>query len=238
MTIPRTRELIAFLGVGGAGFVTDVAAFNVLRSLGPMVDHPLVARTLAVALAMVLTYTGNRAITWHGRTTGDRRREVRLFVLFNLIGFAFSAACLAFSRHVLGLNSAWADNISANIIGVGLGTEFRFVTYRRCVFPSTPLAPEPATSTRRPPGCGPTRARRGKQRWCGARLPQLGSSAVTRRGVCAPRTPLPSPVSEISRNRSAPTTPRPPPRAPRDAQLPIRDRPRCRWVLWSSRART
>jgi putative flippase GtrA len=35
---------------------------------------------------------------------------------------------------VLGLTSRLADNISANVVGVGLGTVFRFVTYKRFVF--------------------------------------------------------------------------------------------------------
>jgi putative flippase GtrA len=42
--------------------------------------------------------------------------------------------CLAFSRYVLGLTSVWADNISANVIGLGLSTVARFWVFRRYVF--------------------------------------------------------------------------------------------------------
>ncbi len=139
-----SREVLTFLAVGGTGYVVDVVAFNVLRApslLGG--SDPLLARTLAVLVAMVVTYVGNRRFTWRRQTADGRRHEVVLFCLFNLAGFAVSAACLVVSHHLLGLTGAWADNISANVVGVGLGTLFRFVTYRRFVFTSSP---EPAVS--------------------------------------------------------------------------------------------
>jgi hypothetical protein len=46
--------------------------------------------------------------------------------------------CLWISHYLLGLDSALADNISANVIGLGLGTLFRFWSYRRWVFPELP----------------------------------------------------------------------------------------------------
>lgn len=136
------REVLTFLGVGGVGYVVDVAAFNLLRA--PVGDAYL-ARGLAVVVAMVVTYLGNRWLTWRDPASEHRRREVALFVVFNVIGFAISAACLAFSHQVLGLTSVAADNISANLVGVGLGTAFRFATYRRFVFAATP-APSSSTS--------------------------------------------------------------------------------------------
>ncbi|MDX6324767.1 MAG: hypothetical protein QOK15_1121 [Nocardioidaceae bacterium] len=130
-----SHELTTFLLVGGAGYVVDLAVFNVLAFTGPLASfHPVVARTIAVAAAMVVTYLGNRTLTWRRQTGRRRRREVSLFVLFNIIGFAFSAAMLVLSHDVLGLTSRLADNVSANVIGVGLGTAFRFVTYQRFVF--------------------------------------------------------------------------------------------------------
>jgi membrane protein DedA with SNARE-associated domain/putative flippase GtrA len=135
-----TREVLTFLGVGGAGYVVDVAAFNGLRSLSPFSAlDPSVARTLAVVVAMCVTYAGNRSLTWRGRSTAKRRREVSLFVLFNVIGFGFSGVTLAISHDLLGLTSRLADNVSANVIGLALGTVFRFLTYKRFVF-----APQPA----------------------------------------------------------------------------------------------
>lgn len=42
--------------------------------------------------------------------------------------------CLAVSRYVLGLTGLWADNISANVVGLGLSTAARFWVFRRYVF--------------------------------------------------------------------------------------------------------
>lgn len=149
-----TREVTSFLGVGGTGYVVDVAAFNVLRSVPPFsVVDPSVARTVAVAVAMCVTYVGNRTLTWRGRTSGDRRREVGLFVLFNVIGFGFSVGALAVSHDVLGLTSRLADNVAANVVGLALGTVFRFLTYRRFVF-APPAAESPPPPPRVPERVG------------------------------------------------------------------------------------
>jgi len=135
----RTQEIATFLLVGGAGYVVDVGTFNVLGFAGPLAHwHPVVARTVAVVAAMVVTYVGNRTLTWRRHSGERRRREVTLFVLFNVIGFAISAALLVLSHDVLGLTSRLADNISANVVGVGLGTVFRFVAYKHVVFAERP----------------------------------------------------------------------------------------------------
>ena len=83
---------------------------------------------------MVVTYIGNRAVTWRGESGRDRRREVALFIVFNLIGLGFSVVTLAISHDLLGLTSRLADNISANVIGLALGTAFRYWSYKRFVF--------------------------------------------------------------------------------------------------------
>ena len=127
--------MLTFLAVGGAGYVVDVACFNLLRStawLGSV--DPSVARTLAVVAAMVVTYLGNRTLTWRGRPDRDRRRELSLFVVANVIGFGFSVVCLVVSHDLLGLTSRWADNVSANVVGLALGTAFRYVSYKYVVF--------------------------------------------------------------------------------------------------------
>jgi putative flippase GtrA len=41
----------------------------------------------------------------------------------------------AISHYLLDFTSTLADNIAANVIGLGLGTAFRFWSYRRWVFP-------------------------------------------------------------------------------------------------------
>jgi putative flippase GtrA len=130
-----TPEVVSFLTVGGVGYVVDVSAFNYLRT-APVLNamDPSVAKSLAVALAMVVTYVGNRAVTWRGQSSSGRHREVALFVLFNVIGLGFSVLTLAISHDLLGLTSRLADNISANVVGLALGTAFRFWSYKHFVF--------------------------------------------------------------------------------------------------------
>jgi dolichol-phosphate mannosyltransferase len=131
----RYAEVFMFLAVGGVGYVVDVVAFNVFRSFAPFSTiDPAYARTLAVVLAILVNYIGNRAWTWRDVASEDRRRELSLFFLFSLIGFGFSLVTLLISHDVLGYTSRLADNISANVIGLALGAVFRFWTYRRFVF--------------------------------------------------------------------------------------------------------
>jgi putative flippase GtrA len=112
-----------------------VVAFNVFRSFAPFSTlDPAYARTLAVVLAILVNYIGNRSWTWRDVGSEDRRRELSLFFLFSLIGFGFSLVTLVISHDVLGYTSRLADNISANVIGLALGAVFRFWTYRRFVF--------------------------------------------------------------------------------------------------------
>ena len=60
------------------------------------------------------------------------------------LGTAIATTCLAISHYALGFTSALADNISANVIGLVLGTMFRFWAYRTYVFSETPEeSPEP-----------------------------------------------------------------------------------------------
>jgi dolichol-phosphate mannosyltransferase len=131
----RFAEVLTFLAVGGFGYVVDVVAFNVFRSFEPFsTADPAYARTLAVVLAILVNYIGNRAYTWRDAASDDRRRELGLFFVFSAIGFGFSLVTLLVSHDVLGYTSRLADNISANVVGVALGAVFRFWTYRRFVF--------------------------------------------------------------------------------------------------------
>ena len=128
-------EVLTFLAVGGAGYVVDVAAFNLLRSTATLgAGTRRWPRSLAVAAAMVVTYVGNQPLTWRGEGDGNRRARSRLFVLFNVIGLGFSVVTLTVSHDLLGLTSRLADNISANVVGLALGTLFRYWSYKKFVF--------------------------------------------------------------------------------------------------------
>ena len=130
------RELLKFGVVGGLAFVIDLAVFNTLRfGLGV---GPLTSKTLSVFVAATAAYVGNRFWTFRHRARAQEalHREYLVFLVLNGVGLAISLAVLAVSHYALGLTSALADNIAANGIGLVLATAFRFLAYRRWVFPA------------------------------------------------------------------------------------------------------
>ena len=130
------QELGKFFGVGLMAYLVAVGGFNLLVHLdsAPLKSKPLTASILSGALSILVAYFGNRHWTWKERQRSGASREITLFFIINLISLSFTVICLAISRYILGFDSAVADNISANIIGVGIGTLFRFWSYRTIVF--------------------------------------------------------------------------------------------------------
>jgi putative flippase GtrA len=135
----RAKQGAAFLVVGGAAFVVDAVVFNLLAfwvtGVGPLYDQPLLAKIIAIVVASIVTYVGNRYWTFSDRHLPHRWSRYVLFALFNLIAIGLQLGCLWFSRYVLGLEGPIPDNISGTLIGQALATVFRFLTYDRWVFP-------------------------------------------------------------------------------------------------------
>ncbi|MFT6563331.1 MAG: putative flippase GtrA [Actinomycetes bacterium] len=131
------REVAKFGVVGLIALVIDVGIFNLLMYAGGglLADKPLTAKVISVAFATTFAYFGNRFWTFRDRGRTSYTREYVLFFALNIIAMGIALACLWFSHYALGLDSALADNISANVIGLALGTLFRFWSYRKWVFP-------------------------------------------------------------------------------------------------------
>ncbi len=132
------REVAKFGIVGAISFVIDVGLFNILLYAGPLEGKPLTAKVVSVAVATTFAYFGNRFWTFRHRGRTNMGREYALFFLLNGVAMVIAVACLWVSHYLLGLDSALADNISANVIGLALGTLFRFWSYRKWVFPAIP----------------------------------------------------------------------------------------------------
>ncbi len=132
----RLTELVRFGFVGGLAFVVDAGLFNLLRfGPGEVLGHkPLTAKVVSVAVATVVAWLGNRYWTFAARRTSNRRREFVAYAVANVVGMAIAVGCLAFSHYVLDLTSPLADNIAANVVGLALGTAFRYLAYRSFVF--------------------------------------------------------------------------------------------------------
>jgi len=137
------RELAKFGIVGLCALVIDIGLFNFLRFAGgegPMFDRPISSKIISVAVATTFAYFGNRLWTFRERGRTNMGREYLMFFGLNAIAMLIAIGCLWFSHYYMGWDSALADNISANVVGLGLGTAFRFWSYRKFVFPAIPTS--------------------------------------------------------------------------------------------------
>ena len=130
-------ELMKFGTVGGIAYIVNLLLFNLLVHFpfSPLDDRPVTGSLIAGIVSILIAYFGTRFWTWRERPRRAMSREIALFFIINGIGIAIASGVLYISRYVLGFESAFADNIAANVIGVGIGTIFRFLSYRIWVFP-------------------------------------------------------------------------------------------------------
>jgi putative flippase GtrA len=124
--------------VGAIGFVVDFGIFNILRAgvFSPEHVHegPIWAKVISTSVAIIVNWVGNRYWTFRKETRRHPVSEGIEFAVVSLVGLGIGLGCLWISHYVLGFTSPLADNISANVIGLGLGTVFRFALYRLWVF--------------------------------------------------------------------------------------------------------
>lgn len=165
------QEVVSFGLVGGTAFIVDSLVYLALRrpdwfeAFGMPVttvfaEKPVLAKIISVAVATVVAWLGNRFITYKDRTSRQTSasKEFRDFAIINVLGLMIGAGCVFFSHYILGFQSVRADFIAGNVVGLVLGTIFRFVAYRMWLFPEeTPQpAPQvPAPTWKADTGSGP-----------------------------------------------------------------------------------
>ena len=124
--------------VGGVGLVVDFGVFNLLRAtvFDPDRIHegPVFAKIISTVLAIIINWIGNRFWTFREHRGRQLVREGVEFGVVSVGGLLIGLLCLFISHYVLGYTSVLADNISSNVIGLALGTAFRFSLYRLWVF--------------------------------------------------------------------------------------------------------
>lgn len=138
------RELLKFGVVGAIAFVIDLGGTNLLWHT-VFEDKVTTARIVAGVVATLFAWVGNRSWTFRHRRSRKTGQEVTLFFVVNGLALAISAGVLAFSHYGLGFQTRLADNI-AMIVGVAIGTVFRFVTYRLFVFNGSIDIPDAAAA--------------------------------------------------------------------------------------------
>jgi putative flippase GtrA len=156
----RWRTLIGeawrFGIVGAVNVVINFVVFNAL-ALTLFPGGELKANVVATAVATTTSYLMNRGWTFRHRKTSRVSREYVLFFLFNAGGLAIELGVMAAAKYGLGLTGLLALNL-AKAAGLGLGTVFRFWTYRSYVFagePAPAVAAQPPAPRTIPAGATP-----------------------------------------------------------------------------------
>ena len=132
-------ELAKFGVVGAVGSVVDLGGAAYLH--GAVGIGPMVSKALSLTAATIITYLGSRFWTFRHRVNQALLREGMLFVALNLVGLAIAECVIAFVSYGLDLKHAIAYN-AASLVGTGLGTIFRYFSYKKWVF----LADTPAAA--------------------------------------------------------------------------------------------
>jgi len=138
-------ELAKFGIVGGIGAIIDLGGSAFLY--GHMHVEAMAAKAISISVATVVTYLGSRFWTFRHRASQQVGRETLMFVLLNVVGLGIAEAIIAATSYGLDLKGHLAYD-AASVIGTGLGTIFRYFSYKKWVFlaPETALAPEEAAA--------------------------------------------------------------------------------------------
>lgn len=129
-------EAMKFGVVGAANVVINFLVFLAL-AVTICTGSELKANVVATVVATTTSYVMNRYWTFRDRPKSTPRREYPLFFLFNAAGLAIELAVMGLAKYGLGLTSLTALTIAKGA-GIGLGTIFRFWTYRSFVFAARP----------------------------------------------------------------------------------------------------
>lgn len=127
------REVAKFGAVGGVAFVIDSAIFIWLFT-GPMHGSEVWAKAVATVVASVFSWVANRYWTFRHRKQANVAREAVLFAIMNLVGLLIASGCVWFAKYILDLNDKPSLFIAGSVVGLVLGTIFRFFAYRFWVF--------------------------------------------------------------------------------------------------------
>lgn len=134
------KYALKFGVVGIIAFVIDVVVFNLLRlgvfGEGHFAQGALGASIISIAVSTLFSWVANRLWTFRERRRKNYALELFEFLVVAAVGALINIGCVWISHYVLGFTSLLADNISKNIIGLGLATMFRFVLYRYWVYGS------------------------------------------------------------------------------------------------------
>ena len=127
------REVAKFGVVGGVAFIIDSGIYLWMLE-GPMHDSEVKAKIVAGVVATMFSWVANRYWTFRHRRQANVVRELVMFLIMNAIGLGIAAACVWVTKYWIGLTDTTSLFIAGSVVGLVLGTIFRFFAYRFWVF--------------------------------------------------------------------------------------------------------
>ncbi|MFC3572744.1 GtrA family protein [Streptomyces yaanensis] len=130
------REIAKFGLVGGLGTLVNFAVSNLLWHTTNL--QAVRANVIATVVAIAFNYVGFRYFTYRDRDKNGRTRELTLFLVFSAVGLVIENGVLYTAIYGFDWDSSLQRNLF-KVVGIGLGTLFRFWSYRTWVFRTLPV---------------------------------------------------------------------------------------------------
>ena len=122
----RLPRPLRFLGVGALGLITDLGSFTIIVAFGP---HPLTARLASLAIATLVTWRLNRALTFD-RSGRPAHEEAMRYAVVTTI--AQGTSYVVFAALVLSVLAALPQ--VAIVIGAAIGALISYYGHRLLSF--------------------------------------------------------------------------------------------------------
>jgi putative flippase GtrA len=129
---------LRFLGVGGLGLITDLAIFTLLIA---QVPHPLLARLVSLAVATLVTWRLNRALTFDrsGRRPADEAiRYAAVAVAAQALSYAVFAVLIITMPAAMPQLAVLVGAVTGALVSYGGQTLFAFRPRTPAVVPQGP----------------------------------------------------------------------------------------------------
>lgn len=125
------HEVAKFGVIGALAFVITWGGTNVLHfGLGM---GPLTSNAIATVVAATFAFAGNKFWTFRHRRDSGLGREYFLFFVLNGVGLLIQLLCIGFVHYTLHMTGRVPYN-AALVVGIVLGTLFRYWSYKKWVF--------------------------------------------------------------------------------------------------------
>jgi len=135
-----------------AGTIASLVAFVLFNMLvhwdpgydeAPLGAHVITGFVIANVISTLLTYQLSRTWAFRHRDAVGFAGGIPSFFLISAFSLVIPVACLWISRNLLHNDSALADNIAANVVGLFLGFVTRFLLWQTFVFQHRDIPPGP-----------------------------------------------------------------------------------------------